>query len=175
MTGTLVIVLLRLLGPLAIFRWPLAAGLAVAAVDAIDVIIVDAIGSSALWDARYAEVDKALDTYYLTIEALVAWRWTNPWARWPAIALFVDRLVGAIAFELTGARWLLMAFPNLFENWWVYCLVVQRFRPGLSPSSARSVLTPLVLLAVPKFAQEYVLHVAEVHPWMYLRLRLFGY
>ena len=175
MAGTIVLLMIRLIEPLAIFRWPLAAGLAAAAIDAIDVMIVDAIGSSALWDSRYAEIDKGLDTYYLAIEALVAWRWTNPWARWPAVALFADRLLGAVAFELTGLRWLLFAFPNLFENWWVYCLLVDRFWPQLSPSSFRSVVAPLLLLAIPKFAQEYALHIVQVHPWMFVRLRLFGY
>lgn len=175
LAGTLVILLLRLVVPLGIPRWPLIMGVLAMAIDAIDVIIVDAIGSSALWDERYAEIDKLLDTYYLSFEAFVAWRWSNPWARLPALLLFVDRFVGALLYELSGARWLLLLFPNLFENWWLYCLVVERFWPRLSPVSPRTVALPLLLLAVPKFAQEYALHVAQVHPWMWVRLRLFGY
>lgn len=139
--------------------------------DAVGVIIVDALGSRVLWDQRYAEIDKALDAYYLALEALVAWRWSNPWMRWPALLLFADRFVGAVAFELTHARLLLFQFPNLFENWWLYCVVVGRFWPRLTPALGAHRAVPLLLLAVPKFAQEYALHIVQVHPWMWARAR----
>lgn len=173
--GPAVLIALRLTQPLMIPRWPLAGALGAFAIDAVDVILVDALGSNLLWDERYAEIDKALDTYYLAIEAYVAWWWPNAWARLPALALFVDRLVGAAAYEVTGARWLLFAFPNLFENWWLYCLLVATFWPRLSPRSAASTALPLLLLAVPKFVQEYYLHIVQVHPWMWARALLFGY
>lgn len=145
------------------------------AIDAVDVIVVDAIGSNLVWDERYAEIDKALDTYYLAFEAYVAWTWTNAWARVPALVLFADRLVGAVAYEVTDARWLLFAFPNLFENWWLYCVVVATFWPHLAPRSLRSMAVVLFALAVPKFAQEYYLHIVQVHPWMWARAIFFGY
>lgn len=165
---------LRLLAPLTILRWPLVGGIGAMVIDAVDVIIVDALGADAFWNDYYAEIDKGLDTYYLAIEALVAWRWTNAWARWPALVLFAIRLVGAAAYELTGARALLFVFPNLFENWWLYCVVVARFWPRLTPRSARATGTVLVLLLVPKLVQEYYLHIVQVHPWVWLRSLLFG-
>ncbi len=173
-TGPLVLLLLRLVAPLSILRWPLAGGIAALLLDAVDVMVVDAFGSSALWDQHYPEIDKALDTYYLALEALVAWRWTNPWARRPALLLFAGRLLGAVAFELTHVRLLLFIFPNLFENWWLYCVVVARFWPRLTPRSARTMAVPLLLLAVPKFAQEYYLHIVQVHPWIWAKAWLFG-
>ncbi len=175
MSGMATLFLLRVLGPLTILRWPLAGALFAFSVDAVDVIIVDAIGSNAVWDERYAEIDKVLDTYYLALEAFVAWHWSNAWARWPAIGLFADRLVGAVAYEVTGARWLLFAFPNLFENWWLYCVVVARVWPTLAPRSPRSTAVILAVLLIPKFVQEYYLHIVQVHPWMWVRARIFGY
>lgn len=172
--GPPVLLALRLLGPLTIFRWPLAGGIAAMLLDMVDVIIVDALGTNALWDNSYTEIDKGLDTYYLAIEALVAWRWTNAWARWPALLLFVDRFVGAVAYELTEVRALLFLFPNLFENWWLYCVIVSRFWPRLAPRSAASVAIPLLFLLVPKMVQEYYLHILQVHPWMWLRSQRFG-
>ncbi len=70
-----------------------------------------------------------------------------------------------IVFELTHARVLLFIFPNLFENSWVYCVVVARFWPRLYPRSVRAVAVPLVLLLIPKMAQEYLPHYAEAQPW----------
>ena len=79
--------------------------------------------------------------------------------------LFADRLVGALAFELTQARMLLFVFPNLFEHWWIYVVAVERFWPRLYPRSGRGTAIALALLLIPKMGQEYLLHVAEAEPW----------
>jgi hypothetical protein len=162
--GEIIIIAVRLLVPLLIFRWQLTGGIAAMLVDATDVILIEFIGRGGFGD-HYAELDKALDSYYLGIELLVSLRWTNGYARWPSIILFGYRLIGVVAFELTGARITLFIFPNLFENWWLYCVVVDRFWPRQAPHSAKSVAIPMVLLLIPKMAQEYLLHFAEAEPW----------
>lgn len=169
--GQVVVVALRLLVPLLILRWPLVGGVAALVIDALDVVIVEFISDGGMGD-YYSQIDKGLDTYYLTLEAFVAWRWTNPWTRWTALFLFAYRLVGVAVFELSEARVLLFIFPNLFENWWLYCVIVARFWPRLTPRSWRSTVVPLVLLLVPKLAQEYLLHVAEAQPWNWIKEHL---
>ena len=171
--GQLVVIGLRLLVPLLIPRWPLAGGIAAMAIDLLDVVIVEFISAGGMGD-HYSELDKGLDTYYLALEAFVASRWTNAWTRVPALFLFVYRLAGTVAFELSGARVLLFLFPNLFEHWWLYCVVVARFWPRLAPSSARSTAVPLVLLLIPKLGQEYLLHVAEAQPWDWTKEHVLG-
>lgn len=170
-TGELIIIALRLLVPLLILRAPLAGGIAALLLDGLDVVLIELIPGGSFGD-HYHTLDKLLDTYYLTLELIVALRWTNPWTRLPAIILFAYRLVGVILFELTERRIMLFLFPNMFENWWLYVVAVERFRPGWTPRSWRSTLFPLFILLVPKMIQEYVLHFAELKPWNFIKEQL---
>jgi hypothetical protein len=92
-----------------------------------------------------------------------------PHARRPATVLFCYRAVDVLLFELTRLRIMLFLFPNLFENWWLYCVVVARFWPRLSPHSVKSVAVPLLILLIPKMAQEYLLHFTEAQPWNWFK------
>jgi hypothetical protein len=146
------------------------------ALDLLDVVIVDAL-QAALGEApvgfgeNYQMFDKWLDMYYLSIEAVVCLGWPNRLAKVAAIALFVFRLAGISAFEITGEEYrkLIFFFPNLFENFFLYYIICDRFAPRLIPTKIKSLLFVLILLYVPKFAQEYVLHFAEVKPWQWIR------
>jgi hypothetical protein len=171
--GQIVVVVLRLVVPLMILRWSLVGGLAAMLVDALDVVIVEFMSEGGMGD-HYSALDKGLDSYYLALEAVVAWRWTNRWARLPALWLFGYRLVGAALFEVTQVRLLLFIFPNMFENWWLYCVIVAKFWPRLAPSSWKSVAIPMVVLLVPKMGQEYLLHWQEAEPWNWTKEHLLG-
>lgn len=98
--GQLIIIALRLAVPLLILRYPLAGGVTAMVLDALDVVLIDAIGVGG-FGSNYVRLDKALDSYYLSLEFLVALRWTSGYARWPAVGLFVYRAIGVIAFEIT--------------------------------------------------------------------------
>ncbi len=169
--GELIVIGLRLVVPLLILRSPLAGGIAAMVLDALDVVLIEAIGLGG-FGGHYPELDKALDSYYLSLEVIVALRWDSPYARLPAVALFAYRGVGVVLFEVTHARVMLFIFPNLFENWWLYCAVVARFWPGLYPRTTRTVAVPLVLLLIPKMAQEYLLHYAEAQPWDWIKTHI---
>ncbi len=171
-TGALLIIALRLLLPLTILRWPLFGGIAAMIVDALDVVLIELIHLGG-FGSHYHSLDKVLDSYYLSLELIVAWRWDNSWMRWPALLLFPYRMVGVVLFELTDRRILLFIFPNLFENWWLYCVVVARFFPTIVPRSWKSTLVPLLLLLIPKMAQEYLLHFAEAQPWDWTKRHIF--
>lgn len=171
-TGELIVIVIRLLVPLLILRWALAGGVLAMLVDALDVVLISVMDLGGFGD-HYSQLDKVLDTYYLTLEVWVAWSWQSPWAKWPAVALYAYRLVGAGAFEYTGERVLLLIFPNLFENWWLYCVFVARFFPRLYPSNMTTTAVPLVLLLIPKLAQEYVLHYLEAQPWDWIKRNIF--
>jgi hypothetical protein len=166
--GELIIIALRLLVPLTIFRWPLWGGIAAMLLDGADVILIEQIPGGS-FGSHYHFLDKVLDSYYLSIELLVALRWKSPWAKWPAVVLFVYRAIGVVLFELTQRRIMLFIFPNLFENWWLYVVAVERFWPRLYPRSAKTVAIPLLVLLIPKMAQEYLLHFAEAQPWNWFK------
>jgi hypothetical protein len=163
-TGALCIIALRLVVPLLILRWWLVGGLLAMFVDAVDVIIIELIGLGG-FGAHYAELDKGLDTYYLSLELFVAFGWQNQWVRIPAVALFVYRTVGVVIFEVVDARILLFIFPNMFENWWVYCVVVMKWFPRAVPKDWKTLVIPMVALLIPKMGQEYLLHYSEAEPW----------
>ena len=172
-TGELIVIAVRILVPLLILRYPLAGGLAAVAVDALDVVMIELIGLGG-FGAHYAQLDKLLDTYYLTLELIVALRWESAWARVPAVVLYVYRLVGVILFELTDTRWLLLVFPNMFENWWLYCVIVAQFLPAIYPRSFKTAAIPFVLLLIPKLFQEWLLHYQEAQPWDWIKRNLLG-
>ena len=105
---------------------------------------------------------------------VVVRRWPESIARDSAILLFVWRLAGVIAFEVTAFRPLLLIYPNLFENFYLYVLIVRRWFPRFMPRTVPQVLVVLGALLVPKMIQEYVLHWEQLHPWQWLREQVIG-
>jgi len=106
--AALIVIGLRLLVPLSILRWPLAGALASMLLDAVDVILVDAIasvlGQPGEFGPLYAQIDKWLDLWYLSLELVVTRRWREPLVRRAAAGLFTWRLIGVILFEITASH-----------------------------------------------------------------------
>jgi len=172
-TGELIVIAIRLFVPLLILRYWLVGGIVAMLADAFDVIIIELVGMGGFGN-HYEQTDKLLDSYYYCLELTVALKWMSPWVRLPALMLFGYRLVGAVLFEVLDVRALLIVFPNLFEHWWIYCVVVMKWFPSLVPRGWRSTLIPLVLLLIPKMAQEYLLHVIEAEPWDWMKRTILG-
>ncbi len=170
-TGQLVVIGLRLLVPLLILRKPLAGGLAAMLLDAVDVVIVEWFGPGGM-GPHYQGIDKALDLWYLGLEAWVSLGWTERIPRQISIALFAWRVVGVALFEATGWRLLLFIFPNLFENWFLFVLIAWRFFPAIRLDTWCRCLAWLGVLYIPKLGQEYLLHVAEAQPWDWIKRQL---
>jgi len=77
------------------------------ALDMLDVVIADvlqaALGEPPVgFGENYQMFDKWLDMYYLSIEAVVCLGWPNRLAKVAGISLFLFRLAGISAFEITG-------------------------------------------------------------------------
>jgi hypothetical protein len=162
--GAMIIIAMRLIVPVWIFRQPVIGGIAAMVADTLDVVLIEVIGLGGFGD-YYHTTDKLLDTYYLAFEMVVAFGWTNPYAKWISAALFPYRVLGVLLFELTGRRVTLFIFPNLFENWWLYCAISLSVWPAIAPRSLRTSIIALLILLVPKMGQEYLLHYAEAQPW----------
>lgn len=120
-----------------------------------------------------------MDQVYLGLFLVVALRWAGVERR-IAIALYAFRLVGFVAFEATGARWVLLAFPNVFEPWFLLVAAIHRFRPGFAWRPATLIAAVAGLTAV-KEAQEWALHGARLFDGISslefleeVRRRLFG-
>ncbi len=150
----------RFLLPLAIPYFPLPAIVACLILDGVDQTIFQLFGYD---PPGYQSYDKAMDVFYLSIAYLSTLR---NWESMPAFRigwfLFFYRLVGALVFELTHARWVLLVFPNVFEYFFIaYETIRSRWQPahllvGWWLSAAA------VIWVVIKLPQEYWLHVAQL-------------
>src|SRR6266540_7068453 len=143
----------RVAGALPVLRWPFAGALVALLTDFGDLFLMDWLGGI----TDYQRFDKVCDLAYMTTFAIVALRW-RPLERNIAMGLLALRLVGDVLFELTGARAVLFAFPNLFEFWFIFVAARDRFRPGARLDAPRTAVALAVLL-VAKETQEWLLHI----------------
>ena len=153
----LVIAAIRIAGSLPVLRWPLAGGILAVLVDLSDLLLRDVLDLGGVGD--YQSLDKWLDQVYLAAFLIVALRWEG-WPRRIAIGLYAFRLVGFVAFELTGERAILLLFPNVFELWFLLVAALGADRVG-SWSAARYALA-LLLLAAAKEVQEWAIQGARL-------------
>ena len=159
--GVIIITILRLAVPFTIFRWPLWGGIASAVLDSVDIIIIYLMD---LGDFKnYYGTDKILDTYFLVFMAVYSWkRWKGLEQR-ISLALFGWRMIGFVLFEITGTRWLLLVFPNLFLWWWVFVAWRNKFKPAWEVTNRRAGIILAVMIG-PKLLQETILHIWQLHP-----------
>lgn len=159
--GVVIAIILRLVVPLTILRLPLVGGLLALALDSWENYFIDAIGGSGngFYYEHYHTIDKSLDMYYLSLEFLVSLRWTNRLAKNTSIALFVWRVLGFVFFEITRLRLFLVIFANVFENFFLFYVVAGRFFPRAQPVTFPQLILLLFILSIPKFVQEYILHI----------------
>jgi hypothetical protein len=150
----IIIAVVRVAGALPVLRWAFAGALIAIAVDLSDLFQMNLLDLGGVSD--YQALDKWLDVSYMLTFLVAALRWGGP-ARTIAIALFVFRTVGFAAFELTGERWVLTAFPNAFEFWFLLIAWMRHYRPA-AELDLRHALLWLIPVVVLKEAHELVLH-----------------
>jgi hypothetical protein len=153
-----VIALYRVIGSLPALRWPLAGGLLAVFVDLTDLYWREVLDLGGVPD--YQTFDKLADQVYLAVFLIVALRWTGP-ERAISIALYAFRMVGFVLFELTGARGLLVLFPNVFEFWFLFVAAFHHVRPAMTWSRLQLVVV-LIPLTGAKEVQEWALHWARL-------------
>jgi hypothetical protein len=154
----LVIGAIRIAGSLPVLRWPLAGAILAIVVDLSDLLLRDVLDLGGIPD--YQSFDKWVDQVYLGAFLVVALRWADP-ERTISVGLYVFRLVGFVAFEVTGERLLLLVFPNVFELWFLFAAAIHRFRPSYRwrPVPIAAILAVLVAI---KEVQEWALHGARL-------------
>jgi hypothetical protein len=162
----------RFLVPLLIIRFPLPAIIASLVLDGIDQTIFQTMGYD---PPGYQSYDKAMDVYYLALAYLAMLRnWTSPSAFGVGRFLYFYRLVGVVAFELTGWRALLLVFPNTFEYFFIaYEALRLRWDPLRFTVRTWIGIAAAIWVFV-KLPQEWWIHVAQLdatdtlraHPWL---------
>ena len=154
----LIIGAIRVAGSLPVLRWPLAGGILAVLVDLSDLLLRDVLDLGGLGD--YQAFDKWVDQVYLATFLVVALRWSGV-ERNVAVALYAWRLVGFVAFEVSGDRGLLLWFPNVFEFWFLFVAGLHRFRPRFVWRPVSLVVTLAMLIGL-KELHEWSLHGARL-------------
>jgi hypothetical protein len=170
-TEEIIIAIYRILGSLPVLFFPFPGAIFAMLIDNFDVLLKGVLDEGGVGD--YHTFDKWLDLVYMCTFFIVALRWQGP-ARNVAIVLFVYRLIGVAAFEITENRDVLIFFPNLFEFWFVFVAGIKFFRlddrwqgeprfGGLVPFlyERGQMASVLVLMLAVKLPQEYMLHVSR--------------
>ena len=166
--GPLIVIVIRLITPVFILRWPLGGMVASAVADIMDVVIIAWLQSSMFAD--YTLTDKLLDTYMLGFAVFVSLRWENKIAKYTSVALFSYRIVGIALLEITGERWILFVFPSVFDFFFVYHLISTKWLPHLQVNGYFRLTIVLLILLAMKLFQEYILHVAEAQPFCWFAM-----
>jgi hypothetical protein len=180
----LIIAAVRILGSLLVLRWAFVGGVIAVLVDLSDLFMMNLLHLGGV--SNYQSFDKWLDQVYLACFLIVALRWPDP-ARRIAVVLYGWRLIGFVLFELTQAREVMVAFPNLFEFWFLFVASLPHWRkvgprePALTVAagqpppvpeadslptsfafSRRNLAISLGLLLVLKETQEIAIHSLKV-------------
>ena len=150
----IVIGLIRIAGSLPVLRWAFAGALIGIAVDFSDLFWMGVLDLGGL--QNYQTFDKWADVVYMLTFLWVANKWEGP-ERKIAIALFAFRMIGFVTFELTQIRPILLAFPNVFEFWFVFVAIRRHYWPNYEMPRKR-IVRWLIIVLVLKLGQEWVLH-----------------
>ncbi len=153
----IIIAIVRILGSLPVLWWPFPGAVLAMLVDLSDLFMMNLIHLGGVRD--YQSFDKYMDQVYMATFLIVALRW-EPVSRLVAVALYLYRLAGFIAFEVSGQRDLLIFFPNLFEAWFLLIAGMKHFHVNW-PRQRPLVLSAGALLFAVKMFQEYALHVGR--------------
>jgi hypothetical protein len=160
----IVVIVLRLLFPLLIFRWNLSGALLAIFLDAIDYPIL-ALSQSQYLES-YQDIDKIFDYYYLSLEAVTVLWWPNTSIRKILLGLFTYRAIGVIAFEMLNIRALLFFFPNVFEYLYLYYLAIRHSSKEVRLNRTFIVVAVAILLM--KLVHEYILHFGQFEYWKWI-------
>ena len=154
-----VIAVYRVIGTLPVLRWPFVGGLLSVVVDLFDLLLINLLDLGGIPD--YQSLDKYLDQFQLACFLFVAVRRWSGVERRVAVGLYLYRLIGFVTFELTGARSILLVFPNVFEFWFLLVAGLHAARrvPDWTP---RRLLVVLGILLGLKEIQEWALHDARL-------------
>ena len=174
-TEEIIIAVVRVLGSLPVLAWPFPGAIIAILTDLSDLFLRDALDLGGV--RNYQTFDKWLDQVYMLTFLAVALRWQGA-PRNIAVVLYAYRLIGFVAFEVSEERDVLLAFPNVFEFWFVFVAALKHFhwdvgkgsspdRPGFAGLipyryTRRQLALVLPVLLAAKMAHEYSLHGARI-------------
>ncbi|HCP08382.1 MAG TPA: hypothetical protein DIT25_01115 [Candidatus Moranbacteria bacterium] len=160
--GIIIVIALRILLPLTIFRWPLLGGFLSALADFFDFGILEKFGWDEIHSDEYQKMDKILDTFYLGIGFVALRKLRDKLITGTATLLFSWRLIGVAAFEITGIRSFLFFAPNIFEGFFFLIFIARKFRFLPEIKNQNFFAFFILLSGIIKLLHEYKLHVGDL-------------
>jgi hypothetical protein len=143
-TEEAIIAAVRVAGSLLVLRWAFVGRVIAVVVDLSDLFLMNLLQLGGV--SSYQSFDKWLDQVYMVCFLVVALRWPDP-ARSVAVALYGLRMVGFVTFEVTHAREVLVAFPNLFEFWFLFVAYLAPVEAPAEPAPTGAAATALATAA----------------------------
>ena len=173
---SIIVILLRLLVPFTILRWPLAGTILAILADTSDIMIFEGFGYGFLSSIPYQYLDKVFDMWTLFFEFLIVRQWVDILARKTGMFLFGWRFVGFLVFMIFGIREAFFFAPNLFEYFFLAMLVIWKFNKKFELKK-KSLIIILLIIGIPKITLEYFLHFKDPHQpfvsWVWFRDNVF--
>jgi len=153
----IIVILARILVPFLILKWPLKGAILAIIADAADVMVIEAFGTGFLGGFSYHHMDKIFDIWYLFFEFIVVMTWTDVFARRIGATLFTWRFAGFLTFMLTAWRPSFFVAPNIFEFFFLACLIIWKFDKKFKFTWKSSAIV-LLIVGIPNIIKEYVMH-----------------
>jgi len=170
---SVIVILLRLLVPFTILRWPLAGTILAILADSSDIMIFEGFGYGFLSSIPYHYLDKVFDMWQLFFEFLVVRTWIDVLARKTGMILFGWRFVGFLAFMIFGLREAFFFAPNIFEYFFLTMLVIWKFNKKFELKK-KSLIIILLIIGIPSLIKEYIMHFKYPdQTWMWFRDNVF--
>lgn len=158
MEHILLLTLLRLLVPLLILRWPIFGMLASMYLDLQDFNYFTIRTEQDT--TNYQTWDKVMDIYYLSIAFYTSLSWKEKLAKKLSVFFFSLRAVGVVVLLFIHARELLVLFPNIFENFFLFYLLFKKFTNNAKLFTSLPISAVIIAsIVIPKLIAEYYLHV----------------
>ena len=154
----IILTALRLLIPLLILRWPIIGMFASMYLDLQDFNYWNIQTDQDM--ANYQAWDKIMDIYFLSIAFYVSLSWKEILAKKLSIFFFSLRAFGVLALLFVHSRELLLFFPNIFENFFLFYLLFKTFTNNARLFTSIPVtIAILASIIIPKVIAEYYLHI----------------
>lgn len=170
----IVVILIRLLVPLSMLRYPLLGVFLSILADISDVLLFEYFGK-ALGDKYYHSFDKVFDLYYLTIALYVVHRQLkDKLAKKILTALYLWRFAGVLLFSIFAYfgqifRPIMVFTPNIFEYYFIAYLIILKFNKKFKLNKKSAIIIFLVV-GIPKLIHEYIFHLAyQDKTWVFIR------
>jgi hypothetical protein len=165
--ATLIVLIIRIIGPLIILKKPLLGALISEYVlDVSDAFIWNYFGGLPV---NYSIIDKRLDMYALVLMAITLRKWKLNIPRNIALGLFGYRLIGYILFEITLNQIYFFFFANLFIFFFIFYLIAEKFEKQNYFTKPKPLIIIFSIILLLKMPQEYLLHYGKIIDWNFIK------